>query len=276
MTEGTIVLLAVLIFAAALLYSSVGHAGASGYLAAMALLGVAPDVMKPTALCLNILVATITAVQFTRAGFFSWRLFWPFAIASVPAAYLGGTLELPGVYYRPVVGAVLLFAAIRLLMSKKMGVEQEARPPFVPICLIVGGGIGLLAGLTGTGGGIFLTPLLLLMGWAKPKQAAAVSAAFILVNSVAGLAGALSGPNQIPAGLAWWAAAATLGALIGSYVGSRRLQSLSLRRLLGLVLLIAAFKMLVDYAPGRRQMLEPKFKSVSVRTIPRDDVNESR
>ncbi len=264
MTEGTIVLLGILIFAAAILYSSVGHAGASGYLAAMALVGVAPEMMKPTALCLNILVATISTVQFSRAGFFSWGLFWPFAIASVPAAYLGGTLELPGVYYRPLVGMVLVFAAIRLLTSKKIVLEQETQRPLVPICLIVGAGIGLLAGLTGTGGGIFLTPLVLFMGWAKPKQAAGVSAAFILVNSIAGFAGVLTVPQQIPAALPWWAVAATAGALIGSYFGSRRLQSLTLRRLLGLVLLVAAFKMFIDYAPSLKVVLEPESNAAHV------------
>lgn len=243
MTAETIALLALMILAAAMLYSSVGHAGASGYLAAMALLSVEPAIMKPTALCLNILVASIATYQFARAGCFSWQLFWPFAVASVPAAYIGGAITLPGEYYRPLVGAVLLVAAIRLLLAKQPATEQEVKQPPLIVCLVSGAGIGLLSGLTGTGGGIFLTPLLLFMGWAETKQSSGVSAAFILVNSIAGLLGLLSAWPHLPSAIPWWAAAAVTGGLVGSYYGSRRLQSMTLRRLLALVLVVAGLKL---------------------------------
>jgi hypothetical protein len=232
-----------MILAAAMLYSSVGHAGASGYLAAMALLSVEPAIMKPTALCLNILVASIATYQFARAGCFSWQLFWPFAVASVPAAYIGGAITLPGEYYRPLVGTVLLVAAIRLLLAKQPIVEQEVKQPRLIVCLVSGAGIGLLSGLTGTGGGIFLTPLLLFMGWAETKQSSGVSAAFILVNSVAALLGLFSSWQHLPSAIPLWAAAAVTGGLLGSYYGSRRLQSMTLRRLLALVLVVAGLKL---------------------------------
>jgi len=243
LTVETITVLALLIFAAAMLYSSVGHAGASGYLAAMALLSVEPAVMKPTALCLNILVASIATYQFARAGCFSWRLFWPFAVASVPAAYIGGAIVLPGGFYRPLVGALLLLAAVRLLFAKPPAADAQIKPPHLVLCLMAGAGIGLLSGLTGTGGGIFLSPLLLLMGWAETKQTSGVSAAFILVNSVAGLAGLLSSWVPLPSAIPLWAVAAVTGGLVGSHYGSRRLQSVALRRVLALVLVVAGLKL---------------------------------
>jgi uncharacterized membrane protein YfcA len=243
LTATTIALLAFMILAAAMLYSSVGHAGASGYLAAMALLNVDPAIMKPTALCLNILVASIATYQFARAKCFSWPLLWPFAIASVPAAYLGGAVTLPGAYYRPLVGVVLLFAATRLLFGTPPALEGEIKSPHRVLCLVAGAGIGLLSGLTGTGGGIFLSPLLLFMGWAETRQTSGVSAAFILVNSMAGLAGLLTGSLAIPSALPLWALVAITGGFIGSHYGSRRLQSVALRRLLALVLVIAGLKL---------------------------------
>jgi uncharacterized membrane protein YfcA len=242
-TPTTIALLTLLIFAGAMLYSSVGHAGASGYLAAMALFGLEPVIMKPTALCLNVLVATIGTIQFFRAGCFSWSLFWPFALASAPAAYVGGSITLPGEYYRPLVGIVLLFAATRLWMSKPSATASKLVPPPLIYCLAAGAGIGLLAGLTGTGGGIFLSPLMLFMDWADVKRTSGVSAAFILANSIAGLAGVFSGWQSIPIAIIPWAVAAISGGLIGSYFGSRRLPSQTMRRLLAVVLVIAGVKL---------------------------------
>lgn len=237
-----------LIFIAALLYSSVGHAGASGYLAAMALFGVAPEAMKPAALTLNILVALIATLKFARAGCFVWRVFWPFALVSVPCAYLGGRLHVPGHIYKPIVGAVLLFAAYRLWPRRvQSGVEVNPSPP-VPLALGAGAGIGFLSGLTGVGGGIFLSPLLLLLRWAEPRQTAGVSAAFILVNSLAGMAGQLKRELSLPAGLPWWAAAVVVGGLIGSHIGSRKLAPVGLRRLLAVVLVIAGSLLLIEGA----------------------------
>ena len=190
MDASTTIVLAALILLAAMLYSSVGHAGASGYLAVMALLSVAPEAMKPTALTLNIIVATIGTVKFYRAGLFSWYLFWPFALASVPASFVGGYITLPGHWYKTLVGIVLLLAAVTLVRMAHKATEESAASA-VPLwaALLSGAVIGLLSGLTGTGGGIFLSPLLLFMGWAETRATSALSAAFILVNSIAGLTG---------------------------------------------------------------------------------------
>jgi hypothetical protein len=235
--------LTALILLAALLYSSVGHAGASGYLAAMALFGVAPAVMKPTALALNILVALIATARFYRAGAFSWRLFWPLALTSTPCAYLGGLLTLPGHWYKVLVGFVLLFAAWRSFKSAAQP-TGDSRPVAMPPLLAVGAGLGLLSGLTGVGGGIFLSPLLLLMRWSDARTVAGVSAAFILLNSIAGLLGVMTNAPTLPTALPLWAVAAMAGGFIGAGYGSKRLGNATLRRLLALVLVIAGIKMI--------------------------------
>jgi uncharacterized protein len=180
----------------AFLYSTVGHAGASGYIAVMTLWGIAPATIRPTALVLNILVASIGAFQFWRAGHFTWKLFWPFALLSVPAAYLGGYLQPSASVLRILIGLVLLFSAVRLIFRRGDPIKTVA--PSQPMAISVGAGLGLLSGLTGTGGGIFLTPLLLFCRWAYIRQAAAVSALFILVNSIAGLIGYFTAVHSIP------------------------------------------------------------------------------
>ncbi len=237
--------LTLLIFTAALLYSSVGHAGASGYLAAMALFGLAPHVMKPTALVLNLVVATVGTIRFASAGHFDWKLFWPFAALSVPMAFLGGMTKLPVPTYKIILGCVLLFAAWRLLVKPATQASAELKPVAVPRALIFGAVIGLLSGLTGVGGGIFLSPLLLFLGWADVKKTAAVSVAFILVNSAAGLLGHLASVKNVPHEIVWWAPAALLGGIIGAELGSRRLEPLTMRRLLSVVLVVAGVKMLL-------------------------------
>ena len=238
-------LLTLLIFMAALLYSSVGHAGASGYLAAMALFNLAPDVMKPTALVLNLVVATVGTIRYARAGCFAWNVFWPFAILSVPLAFLGGALKLPIPAYKMMLGGVLLFAAWRLGIKQSVSPSAEPKLVFLPLALGFGGIIGLLSGLTGVGGGIFLSPLLLFLGWADVRRTAGVSVAFILVNSAAGLLGHLASVNKVPVEIIWWAPAALLGGVIGSELGSRRLTPMMMRRLLAIVLVIAGGKMLL-------------------------------
>ena len=180
------IVVAACFLAAAMLYASVGHAGASGYLAVMGLLGFSSVVMRPTALILNVLVALVATIKFYRAGHFSWPLFWPFVVTSAPAAYLGGRLQLPVRYYGVLVGAVLLFAAWRMARSARgtaSAADASPSPPTHGVALAVGAAIGLLSGLTGVGGGIFLSPLLLIMGWAATRQASAVAALFILVRS---------------------------------------------------------------------------------------------
>lgn len=245
MNPSTVAVLTLLIFAAAALYSSVGHAGASGYLAAMALFNLAPPVMRPTALVLNILVALIASTKFYRAGHFVWRLFWPFALTSVPLAYLGGRITLPNVYYKYLVGAVLLFSAYRLLKNPNVGDAASQQAPALWLMLLLGGVFGLLSGLTGVGGGIFLSPLLLFLGWAEMRQASGVAAVFILVNSVSGLLGLLSKAPTLPSQIYFWAVAAVLGGLIGSEFGSRRIAGANLKRLLAVVLIIAGIKMML-------------------------------
>jgi uncharacterized membrane protein YfcA len=243
----TILLLTAAIFLMAALYSSVGHAGASGYLAAMALFAVEPALMKPTALTLNILVALIASVRFYRAGYFSWRVLLPFAITSVPFAFVGGSITLPGHVYQRAVGAVLLFAAVRLWTQARAHASADSVVSPAPVWLaaLLGAGIGLLSGMTGVGGGIFLSPLLLLAGWAETRQTSGVSAAFILVNSVAGLAGHVSGAQNVPAAIYPWGAAAVCGGLVGTELGRRRLATVTLRRLLAAVLVIAGLKLLL-------------------------------
>jgi uncharacterized membrane protein YfcA len=231
------------IFLMALLYSSVGHGGASGYLAAMALFGVPPEIMRPSALTLNLIVSLIAALQFYREGHFSWRLFSMFAAASIPAAYLGGSIHLPTRVYKPLVGCVLLFAAWRLWTSLRGGSEEVKDPPLA-LALLLGGLIGLLSGLTGVGGGIFLSPLLILAGWATARQTAGISAAFIFVNSAAGLMGNPASLRLLPSSFPFWAAAALIGGLIGSELGRRRLPPRTLRRVLALVLVVAGLKMI--------------------------------
>ena len=233
----------------AALYSSVGHAGASGYIAAMALFAIAPAVMKPTALTLNILVATIATVRFYQAGYFSWRVLLPFALSSVPFAFIGGALTLPGKEYQRIVGLVLLFAAYMLWVRARTHADAaavaEVRPVPIPVAVVLGAGIGLLSGLTGVGGGIFLSPLVLLMGWAETRQMSGVAAAFILVNSMAGLAGHLASVQNLPTSIYAWGVAAVVGGVVGSELGRRRLATVTLRRVLALVLVIAGFKMLL-------------------------------
>lgn len=238
------ILLAALLLAAAVLYSSVGHAGASGYLAAMALVGVSPAIMKPTALALNILVALITTFKFYRVGSFSWRLFIPLAITAVPLAYLGGRLSLPVHFYKPLVGAVLIYAAWRSVATASVASSYAIREPSVPVLLACGAALGFLSGLTGVGGGIFLSPLLLFLRWAPLKVISGVAAAFILVNSTAGILGVMSTGVQFHPALPLWALVVVVGGYIGAEYGSRRLGNPAIQRLLALVLLVAGAKMI--------------------------------
>ncbi|KPK06699.1 MAG: hypothetical protein AMJ64_08565 [Betaproteobacteria bacterium SG8_39] len=232
---------------ASFVYASVGHGGASAYLAAMALAGVSPPDMRPIALTLNVLVSSIATWMFWRAGHFRWRLFWPFAAVSIPFAYLGGAITLPGPIYKLIVGLVLVYAGWQLWRSFRAGDEmREVRAPAVPLAMAIGAGMGLLSGLTGVGGGIFLSPLLLMLGWAGTKQTSAVAAPFILVNSIAGLAaGFVAGTATLPP-LTWLLAAAALaGGWLGAAYGSRRFANPVVRRVLAVVLGVAGAKMVL-------------------------------
>jgi uncharacterized protein len=237
-----LVLLFIAVGLIAFLYSSVGHAGASGYIATMTLFGLAPTVIRPTALVLNILVASIGTYEFWRAGHFSWKLFWPFALLSIPAAYVGGYLQPSASVLRILIGVVLLFSAARLVFRR--GDPPQTVTPSRPVAISAGAGLGFLSGLTGTGGGIFLTPLLLFCRWAHIRQAAAVSALFIWVNSIAGLVGYFTKVRSIPSLGLFLAAAAIIGGTIGSHLGSRHLAVRAISLFLATVLLIAGTKLI--------------------------------
>ncbi|HEV7646400.1 MAG TPA: sulfite exporter TauE/SafE family protein [Pyrinomonadaceae bacterium] len=236
------ILIIAAILLVAILYSSVGHAGASGYLAVMALLSVAPDISRPTALTLNIFVAIIATVQFYRAGYFDWRTFLSFAVTSVPFAFLGGMIHLPIDWHKKLLGAVLLFTAFRFLW--KFAATDEVKQVNLWLALGIGALLGLLSGLTGVGGGIFLTPLLLFANWAETKKAAGISALFILVNSIAGLLGIYTQIQTLPPTVWFWVLAAIVGGIIGSTLGSRYFAIMTLRRILSVVLVIAGVKLI--------------------------------
>jgi hypothetical protein len=244
----TALAVAVLIFLVAALYSCVGFAGGSGYLAVMGIFNVAPDAMKPAALFLNVLVASVAAFRFYRAGSFSWRIFWPLGLSSAPMAFLGGYISMPAHIFNPIVGVVLLFAAYRLILPER-GADNNpsvpCEPASLPSAAVLGGGVGFLSGLTGVGGGIFLSPALLYMRWAEPRLVAGISAMFILVNSLAGLTGSLSRTLAFPGFIYGWAVAAIAGGIIGSGIGSARLDNATIKRLLGAVLVVAGVKMIL-------------------------------
>lgn len=237
--------IALLMGVAAGLYSSVGHGGASAYLAIMALFAVAPETMRPTALTLNLIVAGFGTMRFALAGQTNWRLLLAFAATATPAAFLGGWIQLPPEYYRPLVGLLLWAAAVRLFWQPKRLAWQEVRQPSLALTLPAGAALGLLAGLTGTGGGIFLSPLIILFGWETPRHTSGVAAAFIFLNSAAGLAGNLAAVRALPPELPWLAAAVFAGALVGTWLGVARLPRERLLQGLGLVLVIAGAKLLV-------------------------------
>jgi len=244
MAPDMLLLLTASIFVVAILYGSVGHGGASGYIALMALCGLAPALLKPTALTLNIVVSATVAWCFIRSGHFAWRLFWPFALTSIPASFIGGALTLPPEIYRPLLGGALLFAALRLVLKIRDDARPQKTPP-LPLALLIGAFFGLLSGLTGIGGGIFLSPLLLLCGWGKTREVAGVAALFILVNSSAGLLGHVGVLAKIPSFTPLLAAAAFAGGLLGATLGCRLLPTRVLIPALSLVLLLAGSKLIL-------------------------------
>ncbi len=240
-TDGNFTLLLLGLFVVAFLYSSVGHAGASGYIAVMTLTGHSQSFIKPTALVLNILVATLAAWHFYRAGYFSWHLFWPVACLSIPFSFLGGALDIPARGFKILLGIVLLFSAARFLMKQDQ--ESEPRVPRLSSMLFVGASLGFLAGLTGTGGGIFLTPLFLFLKWARLKTVAAISAFFILTNSISGLLGNMTRSQTLPPFVLPLGLVVIVGGAVGSYLGSRKFSPLVIKRFLACVLGVAGLKL---------------------------------
>ena len=234
-----LVLFILLVGVIAALYASVGHGGASGYLAIMALFGVSAVFMRPSALILNIAVSALATFAFVKAGHFRWRLLWPFIVTSIPFAYWGGTLAIDETVFKILVAATLLLAAVRLFMPQKI----IATKPLVTVdALACGAAIGFLSGLVGVGGGIFLTPLLILCAWATPREAAAVSAPFIFLNSIAGLVGLMSHNVSFPDWLWWTCASAVVGGWLGAKWSAETASQTRLRVILGFVLLVAAVK----------------------------------
>jgi len=229
----------------ALLYSAVGQGGGSGYLAAMALLGVTPESFRLIALTLNVVVASIGLVKFARAGHFNGKLLLPFVLASVPLAFVGGYLSLPAELFRPLVGLALLWAAGLLIWKLPIPEDKVKGEPPLWASLSAGGGIGLLSGLIGIGGGIFLAPFLILKGWASAKTTACLSSAFILVNSLAALLGVAFHARGVPVFLPIWMAVVALGGWVGAEYGARRLSPKTLHRLLAVVLMIAGAKIIL-------------------------------
>jgi uncharacterized membrane protein YfcA len=211
----------------------------------MALVGVAPNIMKPTALVLNLLVATIATIRFSRAGYFSWSLLWPFAIGSIPLSFIGGAVTTPGHWYKAFFGIILLLSAGLLALRTHAAGPSQRKPAPTLVAIASGAVIGLLSGLTGTGGGIFLSPLLIFARWAETRDTGGVFAAFILVNSTAGLAGNLTSMQFLPPAIPLWLGAAMIGGLIGTELGTRRIATATFRHLLALVLMIAGGKLLL-------------------------------
>ena len=234
----------ILLFIVALLYASVGHGGASGYLALMALYGFAPDVMKPTALILNLFVSLSSFMLFYKGGHFNWKIFLPFIITSIPLSFLGGSISLDAEVYKKILGGLLLIPVARFFLYPNTA-DKDLKATHIGISLLVGGTIGFLSGLIGIGGGILLSPFLLLANWTNQKQTAAISAVFIFVNSVAGLAGQISKGYRADLQIVNFIAIAFVGGLIGAWMGSLRLNQQVLKTTLAIVLLLASIKLLV-------------------------------
>ncbi len=240
----SLIIFYVLLFVIAFMYASVGHGGASGYLALMAIFAISPAVMKPTALLLNLFVSLTSFIQYYRAKYFNLKIFLPLALASIPASYIGGLMVIDGNMYKKILGILLLLPIIRFAFFSKMD-NQETKPSNTAISLLIGGSIGLLSGMIGIGGGILLSPILLLLQWTNQKQTAAISAFFIFVNSVAGLAGQLSKGIHFTSDMYLYVIIAFSGGIFGAYYGAQRFNQSVLRNILATGLLIAAIKLML-------------------------------
>ena len=246
MSETLYILFIFLLFAVAFLYSSVGHGGASGYLALMALFGIAPASMKSSALIMNICVSLIAFYHYYRSGHFNWKIFLPFAIASIPASFIGSFVTVDAEVYKKILGGLLIFPVLRLfgVFGKE---SSETKKINYLIAAIIGCSIGFLSGMIGIGGGIILSPVILLLHWAKMKETAAVSALFIFVNSISALAGLFSKGIHLDSSVWLWLAASLSGGFAGAYFGSRKIKSPVLKKILAAVLLLASFKLLITH-----------------------------
>ncbi|WP_316767090.1 sulfite exporter TauE/SafE family protein [Pedobacter frigiditerrae] len=245
--QESFILFYILLFVVAFLYASVGHGGASGYLALMAIFAISPAIMKPTALLLNLFVSSTSFIQFYRGGHFKWKLFWPFALASIPLSFVGGLMAIESSLYKKILGVLLLIPVIRFFFFKNTD-PKDFKAANIPLSLLVGGIIGLLSGMIGIGGGIILSPVILLLKWADQKQTAAISAAFIFVNSVAGLGGQLIKGFEFNNHMFAYVAVAFAGGICGAYFGALKFPQTILKNVLACVLALAAYKLLFTHA----------------------------
>lgn len=240
-------LIALCLMLGAILYTSVGHAGSSVYIAIMSLFGVPAQVIKPTALVLNIIVSSYTSIRYISAKLFDLKLYIPLAVGAIPMAFLGGSIDLPSNVYKPIVGVILFFAGIMFLFQLNPRENREPKHPHVAISVLTGAVIGLLSGLTGTGGGIFLSPLIIFFAWTSVKGASGTAALFILTNSVFGLLGHISSVSELPDALWLFAIAVIVGALIGTRLGIKQFSNEMVKRALGAVLIIAGTKLIFNW-----------------------------
>ena len=226
----------------AFFYSSVGHGGASGYLALMALFGFAPESIRYYALILNLVVSAIAFISYYRAGFFKWRQVVPFLITSIPAAYIGATFSINPIAYKIILGIMLLIAVTRMLLIRNTENDATHDPPIF-LALGIGLILGLVSGIIGIGGGILLSPILILAKYARIKEASAASALFIFLNSASGLAGLMTSQFSFQPNIIYWILGVMVAGLLGSAIGSRTFSELNLKRVLSLVLIAASIKL---------------------------------
>ncbi len=229
----------------AILYTSVGHAGASVYIAILTLFGLSSPVIKPTALVLNICIASFTSWRFIKKGFFDLKVLMPIAIGAIPFAFLGGYINAPNHVYKAIVGVILIVSAISLLTKTSERIDSNVHQPKFLLSVASGAAIGFLAGLTGTGGGIFLSPLILFLGWSSTRKTSGIAATFILLNSIFGLAGNYTSVQNLPPQLPLFVIATMIGAVIGTTLGIKFYSASAIKKALALVLLIAGSKLLL-------------------------------
>lgn len=239
----TTVSISALLFLGAILYTSVGHAGSSIYVAIMAFFGLETTTIKPTALVLNILVSSFTSFRFLKAKLVDFKLLLPLLVGAIPLAFVGGGIDLPSKVYKSIIGILLLISGLTFLLRKNATREIEPKLPAPLISVLLGAAIGFTAGITGTGGGIFLSPIVLFLSWTTVKKTSGTAAVFILCNSISGLLGHLSSVKAVPGEVLIYAIAVLGGAIIGTQFGITRFSNNAVKRALGIVLLIAGTKL---------------------------------
>ncbi|AMO19616.1 sulfite exporter TauE/SafE family protein [Flavobacterium columnare] len=233
-----------LIASIAFLYASIGHGGASGYLALMSLFSFSPEVMKPSALILNILVSSIAFLFFYKSKQFRWKLFYPFAITSIPFSFIGGFFRIDTYLYKIILGIILLFVVVKILVFEPKE-KHEIKAIHLKKALLIGAFIGFISGILGIGGGVILSPVILLLNWGRMKETAAVSALFIFVNSISGILGFLANKGQFPLQMTYIILVVLIGGVLGAFYGSKKFNNMTLKYILSFVLVIASTKLIV-------------------------------